>query len=54
VYYGAAPPEPVAPGGKAPPKPKANLPAKHTKPETSNVTVTVVGGANVIPVAFKD
>lgn len=54
VYYGAAPPEPMAPGSKAPPKPKADLPAKFKKPETTTVSVTVTGGTNVIPVVFKD
>jgi hypothetical protein len=53
VYYGAPLPEPAAPGTKAPPKPKDDLPPKHKDPATG-VAVTVTAGANVIPVQFKD
>jgi hypothetical protein len=47
-------PEPQAPGSKAGPPKKFDLPVKFRDPSTSGTLVTVNAGSNELPIEFKE
>lgn len=54
AYFAPPRAEPQAPGTKASPAPKVEVPPKFRDPNSSGVVVTVKSGSNDIPIEFKD